>query len=73
MGCLIVSLIVILLVAISTLFTSLIWSSMVSADCIEKGWPQSEVLLSTDSPYVRGYCVKRIDQTDVVKPLEEIK
>lgn len=36
--------------------------------CLAAGWPVAEV----DYTFT-AYCIKRVDQTDVVKPLREIK
>lgn len=44
-------------------------SAQISAQCVVRGYPSSKTLFGSEG--FTGYCVKRVDQTDVVVPLEE--
>ena len=39
-------------------------------ECLAAGYPQSKVISAGLGP---AYCIKRIDQTDVVVPLSEVE
>ena len=41
--------------------------SIAQSRCYERGWPSAKV-----DYRLRMYCVKRVDQTDVVRPLSEV-
>lgn len=55
-------------VIVATLLTLGFVSASASKQCLAAGWPAAKVDYSLNQ-----YCVKRVDQTDVVVPLEQIK
>ena len=36
--------------------------------CLERGWPDAKI-----SWTFKGYCIKRVDQTDIVIPVSQLK
>lgn len=38
------------------------------AECLQAGYPSAQIDF-----YLEAYCIRRLDQTDVVEPLEKIR
>jgi hypothetical protein len=41
--------------------------AVAKAQCLEAGWPRAQITWN-----LHRYCIKRVDQTDVVRPLSEV-
>jgi hypothetical protein len=64
---------IILIVAITLVFIGLtlpfiVVQARTEAACLRAGYPGASV-----DVFLNQYCVKRVDQTDVVVPLEDVK
>lgn len=46
----------------------LLFKYMTAQSCLRHGWPQAQITI-----FLEQYCVKRVNQTDIVKPLEDFK
>lgn len=43
-------------------------TALATQECLSLGWPSARVDLT-----LKQYCVKRVDQTDEVRPLKELR
>lgn len=56
------------LAALTIVCVYLSMSASVNSECLRLGWTKGEITWNFEQ-----YCVKRIDQTDKVSPLSELK